>query len=149
MIIVHGFNETGEIVAAIDGSLYFIPDDMANGHRRMIAEWEGEGNTIPPYQPPPPPVPQEISDRQFFQELANMDLITEEEAEDAVASGTVPAAMLALVDQLPEGQRFGARMLLKGATTFERAHPITATIGQIFGIDSAAIDELWRRAKAL
>jgi hypothetical protein len=27
---------------------------MGNRHRRMIAEWEAEGNTIPPYVPPAP-----------------------------------------------------------------------------------------------
>lgn len=46
---VIGFNETGSIVVEIDGTTYFVPDDMSNRYRQMIAEWEAEGNTIPPY----------------------------------------------------------------------------------------------------
>ncbi len=46
---VHGYTETGSIEATIDGHRMTVPDDMANRHRQMIADWEGTGNTIPTY----------------------------------------------------------------------------------------------------
>ena len=90
-----------------------------------------------------------ISDRQFFQQLALDGVISEAEAEAAVATGVIPAAMLALVDALPAGQRFGARMMLMGATVFERHHPLTETIGALYGWDSARIDRLFEHAASL
>lgn len=146
---IHGYTHTGSIEATIDGVLTTVPDDMGNRHRRMIAEWEAAGNTIPPYAAPPQPVPDEISDRQFFQQMAIEGRITEQEALDAVGSGVIPTAMDALVERLPENQRFAARMLIRGATTFRRTHPVTELIGQLYGLDSAQIDDLWRNASKL
>lgn len=97
----------------------------------------------------PLPVPDAISDWQFFQQLAVMGLITEQEAEDAVASGTLPATLAALVEMLPEQARFSARMLLKGSTTFRRDHDMTDTIAWLYGFDSDAVDELFRAAGSL
>lgn len=97
----------------------------------------------------PPPVPETISDRQFFQQLAILELISEDEAEEAVAAGVLPATLAALVDQLPASQQFPARMLLKGATTFQRNHPMTGVIAQLYGFTSAQVDDLFRAAAAL
>ncbi|ETR75073.1 hypothetical protein X566_20220 [Afipia sp. P52-10] len=99
--------------------------------------------------PAPAPVPASISDRQFFQQLALDDVISGAEAEAAVATGTIPTEMLALIDRLPAEQRFGARMMLKGATVFERHHPLTVTIGQLYGWDDQQIDALFQSAAAL
>jgi hypothetical protein len=96
-----------------------------------------------------PPVPPVISDRQFFQQLAIEGRVTETEALAAVATGTIPADMEALVQQLPAGSQFGARMLLSGATQFERAHPLTGTLGQMYGMDEAELDQFWRDGSAL
>lgn len=51
---IHGFTEHGSIDATIDGLRMTVPDDMANRHRQMIADWEALGNTIPAYEPPAP-----------------------------------------------------------------------------------------------
>jgi hypothetical protein len=40
------------IEVVIDGVKIFVPDDMGNRHRQMIAEWEAEGNVITPYEAP-------------------------------------------------------------------------------------------------
>lgn len=90
-----------------------------------------------------------ISDRQFFQQLAIDGVISEEEAEAAVASGAIPTAMLALIDELSQAQRFGARMMLKGATVFQRHHPLIETIGALYGWADEQIDGLFRNAAAL
>ena len=53
---VLGYTEGGAIRVIFDGdgSESIVPDDPGNRHRQMIAEWEAEGNTIPPYVPPAP-----------------------------------------------------------------------------------------------
>ncbi len=78
-----------------------------------------------------------------------MGLITESEAISAVATGTLPAAMAGFIDQLPAADRFAARMALQGATTFERSNPLVETFGEMQGMTSQQIDDLWRAAAAL
>ena len=100
--------------------LVFIVD----GERTTLLENDigplAEMNALPPV---------DISDRQFAQGLAELGLISEAEAEEWVAAGTLPPALVALVDQLPEGERFAARMLLRGATRFEVGHPLAEALG--------------------
>lgn len=91
----------------------------------------------------------EISDRQFFQALAIRGAITEAEALDAVGPGIIPPAMEALIDQLPEEQRFAARMLIRGATRYERQHPIADLIRGLYGWSVEDADEFWRFAATL
>jgi len=109
------------------------------------------GVAIGAYVPPPLPVPPFISDRQFAQHLAVRGLISEQEAEEWVGPGTVPAAMLALVDTLPASEQFSARMLLRGATRFERGHPLVEKIGSLSNPPwtTEQLNEFWREAAAL
>ena len=90
-----------------------------------------------------------ISDRQFFQALAQAGAITPDAALAAVMTGTLPAPIAAAVEALPEAERFAARMLLSGATEFERGHPMVAQLGAALGYDAAELDALWRQAAAL
>lgn len=78
MITQAQYTEGGTILATIDGTEYFIPDDMANRHRQMIAEWEADGNTIAPYEPPVLTEDQmrESELQQDLQFLADTDYIT-------------------------------------------------------------------------
>lgn len=127
---------------------------MQNGR---VVSIDGGFKLIDPAAPPvvtPPPVTDripDISDRQFFQALASerYELITEEEAEDAVATGTIPAEMAAMIEALPAEQRFPARMLLRGATQFERENPFVAIFAQAKGLSAQDVDELWHYARAL
>ncbi|RVD40991.1 hypothetical protein EN742_11290 [Mesorhizobium sp. M4A.F.Ca.ET.020.02.1.1] len=118
------------------------PDEVVPGFL-----FDGEAFAVP--LPSPPPVPEAISDRQFFEALAVREIITEAEALAAVKTGEIPAAMASLVDALPEASRFPAEMLLSGATEFQRAHPLTAVFGQAFGWTDAEIDAFWTDASAL
>ncbi|MFH6786695.1 hypothetical protein [Methylobacterium sp. MA0201] len=90
-----------------------------------------------------------VSDRQFFQALAEGGAIDPGEALAAVMTGTLPARIEAAVAALPSAEQFAARMLLSGATAFERGHPMVAQLGAALGYDAAALDALWRRACAL
>ena len=109
--------------------------------------WDGE--KWAPSGPPAPVAPETISDRQFFQALANRQLITKAEALAAVSVGTLPAAMDALLAGMSEDDEFAARMLLQGATQFNRSHPLTQAFGAGFGMTPTQIDELWIEAEAL
>ncbi|MCO6050828.1 hypothetical protein NGM99_13675 [Mesorhizobium sp. RP14(2022)] len=105
-----------------------------------------EDGKITAYEPPEPepPVPASISDRQFSQALAMQGLITQDEALAAVKTGDVPADMQAYVDQLPAAERFAATMLLSGATSFNRDHPLVDGFGAAKGMTPEQIDDLWR-----
>jgi len=91
----------------------------------------------------------EISDRQFFHALALSGMITQDEALTAVKIGTLPAAFEVFVGGLPTDDQFNARMLLEGATTFKRSHPLTAAFGAMSGMTPTQIDALWQLAAGL
>lgn len=116
---------------------------MVDGERiKMSADEEAEFLASMPL--PKLTVPPFISDRQFAHGLALAGLISEIEAEEWVGPGTVPGALMAFVNTLPDGQRFAARMLLKGATQFERAHPLTEAFGALQGWSAEQVDQFWR-----
>ena len=103
-----------------------------------------EGMAIEPYVAPAPPVPEIITDRQFFQGLAVWSMISEAEALAAVKAGILPSRLEAFVSALPEGEQFPARMILSGATSYYRSSPLTATFGVMAGMDATALDAFWR-----
>lgn len=103
----------------------------------------------------PKVVPTVISDRQFFQQLATevnlgtgTTYITQDEARAAMAA-VIPQSLVDLVKQLPVVQQFPTEMQIMGSTSFDRASPIVATLGQLFGMSSADLDALWTAAAAL
>lgn len=126
------------------GQEIFIPDDPDNRDR---AEIDARGIVIGEYAPPPPPVPESVSDRQFFQALALGGMISEAEALAAVQTGALPAPIAAIVDAMPD--QFAARMLLSGATIFERRHPLTDALAAALGYSPAQTDDLFRGAASL
>lgn len=102
-----------------------------------------------PFTPPPAPV-LDISDRQFFQALANAAIITPAEALAAVKTGDVPAVLQAIVDTIADaGERFATQMILSGATTFSRAHPLTEAVRLARGMSVAECDDFFRAAALL
>lgn len=56
--------------------------------------------------------------------------------------------VMTLVDGLPEGDRFAARMLLRGATQFERTYPLTPVLATAYGWSEAQTDDFWRACAA-
>lgn len=132
------------IRAERDGQAIFVPDDFENRDRAEIAAL---GLAIGEYVSPPPPVPESVSDRQFFQALALGGMISEAEALAAVQTGALPAPIAAIIDAMPD--QFSARMLLSGATTFERRHPLTDALAAALGYSPAQTDDLFRAAAAL
>lgn len=91
-------------------------------------------------------VPVAISDRQFFQTLAERGLITQAEALAAVKTGDIPAAMTAIVADMPPEGQFQAEMLLSGATEFRRSHALVEAFGAAMGWSANDIDVFWIEA---
>lgn len=98
---------------------------------------------------PPAPVPEQISDRQFFQQLAIAGAISQDEALAAVQTGAIPASMQPAIDALAPSDQFAAKMLLCGATVFDRNYPMTEALRVAMGWTPAQTDALWRAASEL
>jgi hypothetical protein len=138
--------ESAAVIRKSDGA--WIPDDSGNADRQLFQAWLALGN-LPDPVTPSNPVPSVISDRQFFQQLAIEGVITQDEALAAVKTGEIPAALKQAVDSLPPGQQFEATMIISGATTFQRSHPLTVAIGAACHWTSDQIDALFRAAAVL
>lgn len=131
-------------VADVAISTVDTPDEWMS-----LLQWEGAGNKIAAYVPPPSPVPSSISDRQFFQALAIHGFITQPEALAAVKTGEIPAVLQTAVSAFDSDNQFAAEMLLSGATSFQRHHPMTSALSQFLGWTEEQTDDLWRSAASL
>lgn len=111
--------------------------------------WDGE--KVVEYTPPPPPptIPESISRRQFFQQLAILELISPADALAAVQTGAIPEPIQAVIDTLPEVDQFSAQMLVAGAQTFERSNPLAVVVREALGWTEEQKDEFWLAASAL
>jgi hypothetical protein len=138
--------DTDVVVRIADNAC--IPSDPGNSDRIAYEKWLSDGGVPDPYVAPPPPVPASISDRQFFQQLAVQGIITQD---DAIASNAavIPPPLLSIISGMPADQQFGAKMLVGGATVFERNHPMTIAIGTAYGWTSEQVDDFFRAASLL
>ena len=147
-----GIIENGRIINAVEAADAFAAEQgwvKLTGSAGIGWSYAGGKFTAPPAPAAPPETFGPISDRQFFQALAETPfaIITEEEALAAVSTGAVPEIMRAVVEGLPIEKRFGVRMILSGATTFERTNPLVEIFGASQNMDAAAIDAFWRFAE--
>ncbi|UYW33612.1 hypothetical protein [Methylorubrum extorquens] len=141
-----------------EGEVFGPLPPHAEPYRAIYDRLIADGVEPEAYEPPAAAVPEVISDRQFAQALALAGTITEAEALAWAARGELPEAMEDALALIPEadGRRFGARMMLAGATTFERSHPLTGQLGGLLinpttgkPYDAAALDALWAEAATL
>lgn len=95
------------------------------------------------------PVPASVSDRQFFQQAALMGFITQEEALAAVSTGAIPATFSEVIGKMFDDNQFAAKMMVSGATVFERNHPLTLVFGELMGLNKDELDDLFIGASKL
>jgi hypothetical protein len=126
-------------------------DDSIQGRERLTPEQNAKlDEVIARHDPTKQPLTTRIiSDRQFFQALAQLRVITKEEALAAVRTGTIPHAFDDLMQGMDEQAHFVTQMLLSGATQFERDHSLVPKFGEALGWTNDQIDDLWRMAAAL
>lgn len=131
--IAHEVDADNNIVA------YLVPDNLdLTDYDKAVAELTA------------PSVPSAISRRQFAQVLAGTGAITQDEALSFIRTGTLPKALQDAVDGLSDAdQKFAAEMLLSGAATFERDHPMVAVLGKALKKSDADLDALWVAAAGL
>lgn len=113
--------------------------------------WDADRKDFVAYAPPPAPpvVPETISDRQFFQQLAVVNLVTQDEALAYVSAGALPKSMTDLIAKLPADAQFGAKMVVIGATSFFRHDPLTVQMITLYGMSAADADAFWTAAALL
>lgn len=99
---------------------------------------------------PLPPVPVSISRREFYQGLAVAGKITKEEALAAIKTGTIPAALQAMIDGMTDADAaFKAECLLAGASDFERDNPLVMVFAIKEGMSESEVDDFWRLCSSL
>jgi hypothetical protein len=135
------------LVRRDDGVFVILDPKAEDSDAVAYREWLAQGNS-PSEAAKPQPVPQSISDRQFFQQLAIDGIISEA---DALASNAavIPPPLLTIIEAMPAEQQFAAKMIVSGATVFERNHPMTLAIAAARGMTSGQVDDFFRAAAAL
>lgn len=100
---------------------------------------------------PPLPVPETISDRQFFQQATIAGWITQDEALAAVQSGAIPQKLLTFINSLPVEEQFSAKMRIGGSVEYHRSDELVPAFGAEMTppLSSADIDDFWRSASQL
>ena len=106
------YTKTGLLLAMIDGQEMTVPDDMENGHRAMIADWEAVGNAIEPYVPGPE-APTVIS----IPAVTLWERMTEAEGEQ--------------VEAVMQTQPFRIRQIFTTAQTYRSDHELWPLLQQV------------------
>ena len=129
----------------------FIPDDPDNRDYAEYLRWVAAGNTAENYVAPPPPIPAEITRRQFAQALSESNVITHNAALLYVKNGTIPNLFQVKIDAIANQQnKERAELFLSGTTTFKRNHLFTIMFFKgLMNWTDNQLDTLWTNADAL
>jgi len=103
-------------------------------------EWDGEAWV---YVEPAPVVPQSVSRRQIITGLGLLGWITEQEAIDALATGARPAAVSAVINQLPQEEQFPATMKWIGFQTAYRDDSMVLALAAVAEKSEQDVDEFF------
>ena len=95
---VHGYSQDGTIRVTIDGTLMTVPDNMANRHRLMIADWVAAGNTVPPFEPPAPDLVAYAAQKRWEKEtggveIGGMPIHTDDRSKSLIMGARLAAAI--------------------------------------------------------
>ena len=96
----------------------------------------------------PPPIPT-ITRLQFLLQAATASYITQDEALAAATTGAVPALITAVINALPSGQQFAAKVKWAAMTIVERNDPLAGAIAMALSLTSAQVDAFFISAGGL
>ncbi len=130
------FIEDGFIEAVIDGEIRFVPDNMSNGHRVMLAEWEAEGNIIAPYVEPVL-TPEEKRER--------MPNLTARQIRLGLLHLGKLTAVGAAISALPDPDKSEAQIEWDYASEFRRLHPLIVQLIPLLGLTDEQVDPVWEQ----
>lgn len=106
-----------------------------------------------PVELPPPAIPPEMlfaNDRQFYQQAAIENYITNEDALKAVQSGFIPPIFQQIVDSIEDpNEKFKYQLYFGGTTAILRTDPIVEDIRKSFGKTSKQMDKFFLDAMKL
>jgi hypothetical protein len=117
--------------ATIDGTPWTIPNDPANRYRQAVLAAIAAGADVT-NETATPAQKSEITFAQLLIGLVAEGWITEAEGE-AWLTGTPPAPVLALIGQLPAGQRFAARARAVRPSIVLLSDPLVQALGAMQG----------------
>lgn len=149
------FDSEGEpilrfIDAIIDGASVTIPDTMSNRHRRELAEWEAEGNTIEPFVAPRAAdvldqwrAGASVSRRDFCLALYGAGILPKDQAILA-AKGDWPPAFDAFLTGLTDAEATAAQIEWASVRRIHRAHPMIEGLAGLAGLTPDQVDTLFR-----
>jgi hypothetical protein len=129
--------------ATIDGTEWSIPDAPGNRFWQMVQDAIADGAEVTIEEPPPAPVPASISFAQLLIGLVTEQWITEAEGE-AWLSGTLPGAVLLVIESLPTEQRFAAKARALRPSEVLRGDPLVEAMGTAAGKTEAEIDTFFQ-----
>lgn len=119
------------------------PDGATSVPQRPGSHWTWVNGAWIEGQSQPAPVPQSITFAQLLIGLVTEAWITEAEGE-AWLAGTLPTAVLLVIDSLPAGQRFAAKARALRPSEVLRSDPLVAAMGTAAGKTSAQIDAFFQ-----
>lgn len=125
---------TPEQIAAYPPGTVEIPVQPSPDHEWDGAAWQ--------YVPPDPNVARALMTLTFAQLLIGLvaeGWISEQEGE-AWLAGTLPAAVLAVIGTLPQGQRFAAKARAARPSVIERLDPLVVALAAAQGKSDAQLD---------
>ena len=130
------YTEHEAIIAVIDDLEMTIPDDMANRHRIMIAEWEADGNTIEPYVEPV------LTPEEKRQRMPNL---TARQLRLGLLHLGKLAGVPVAIAALPEPEKSQAQIEWDYASEFRRLHPLIVQLIPILGLTDEQVDPVWEQ----
>ena len=126
------------------------PDDVEEHGREIFARAAaGEFGPVAEHVPRPPKVPEAVSTRQFYQQLALDGEISLEEAIAAVKTGALPSRFRSLVDSLNGPEKINTVFAVVGSEEVNRKDPAITRIVAELGWSTEKFNRLFTEAAKL